>query len=326
MPQKDSYFFVSYSRQDASLVHKIVSDLNEKGINTWVDSFQLHAGDNWQDAITNGLEGSIGVIVFLSNASMKSNFVLSEVNYILRGGKAPVFPILLEDVQNIIPTNLLSIQWFDFRDATNNYDNRIRQLVDVLNNWIDKPPADISKIDPKKFTDDESFRASGAFPTKKRPPQAVFLVHGHDKNLRDEVKSFLVDKNVAPIILVEEKNNQRQSIFDKFYEMQAKADFAVILLSSDDIGASIEEYYRRDPEGARLGERVFEGRGRQNVIFEMGFFFGRKGIDGVFVLEKRDGPFRYNRPSDLDGRTFEDYNNDWKQSLTDWLISKRIIE
>ena len=100
----------------------------------------------------------------------------------------------------------------------------------------------------------------------------VFVVHGHDEATKEAVARFLSKLSLEPVIL-HEQPNQGRTIIEKF-EGHADVDFAVVLLTPDDVGhpASV-------PEDSRP-------RARQNVIFELGYFVGRLGRSRVCALYK----------------------------------------
>jgi predicted nucleotide-binding protein len=88
----------------------------------------------------------------------------------------------------------------------------------------------------------------------------VFLVHGHDVAAKEAVARFLSTIGLNPIILHEQASGSR-TIIEKF-EHYADVEFAVVLLTPDDIG-----YAKNTPGDARP-------RARQNVILELGYFAG----------------------------------------------------
>ena len=100
----------------------------------------------------------------------------------------------------------------------------------------------------------------------------VFVIHGRDEGTRAIVARFLEQLKLKPVIL-DEQSNQGLTIIEKF-ERHAKVEFAVALLTSDDTGSL-------QGDGSNLNPRA-----RQNVIFELGFFIGKLGREGVCALTK----------------------------------------
>jgi predicted nucleotide-binding protein len=80
-------------------------------------------------------------------------------------------------------------------------------------------------------------------------------------------------------------------------------NFAIILLSPDDVGSSKDESIELRP------------RARQNVILELGFFLGKLGRGNVFVLLKKATDFEL--PSDFSGVVYCAYDNTmvWQYKL-----------
>jgi len=98
----------------------------------------------------------------------------------------------------------------------------------------------------------------------------AFIVHGHDEAARETVARFLERLKVDPVILHEQATEGR-TIVEKL-EHYSDVDFAVILLTADDLGAS-----KREPDKK-------QSRARQNVILELGYFVGKLGRDKVCAL------------------------------------------
>ena len=100
----------------------------------------------------------------------------------------------------------------------------------------------------------------------------IFIVHGHDEALKEKVSTVLRKLGLDPIVL-NEKANQGMSILEKI-EKHGNVGFAVVLFSSDDIGAS-----KADHSAAK-----YDDRPRQNVLIELGYFWGKLGRDRVCLL------------------------------------------
>ena len=112
----------------------------------------------------------------------------------------------------------------------------------------------------------------------------VFVAHGHDRGAKEELVRFLEGLDLRPIVLNEEAEAGR-TIIEKFEDYSDVA-YAIILLTPDDIGGTASD--------------ELKPRARQNVIFELGYFFGKLGRDRVVALcKKEDGEFEL--PSDYSG-------------------------
>ena len=125
----------------------------------------------------------------------------------------------------------------------------------------------------------------------------VFLIHGHDHGTKETVARFLQGLDLKPIIL-HEQPNQGRTIIEKF-EDYARTSYAIALLTPDDMGG---------PDADQLKPRA-----RQNVILEMGFFWGSLGRGRVAALLKDD----LDVPSDYDGVVYIelDDNDGWQMKL-----------
>jgi predicted nucleotide-binding protein len=124
-----------------------------------------------------------------------------------------------------------------------------------------------------------------------RPPVDVsgpiFVVHGHARAILHEAVRVLERATGRDVVVLHEQPNSGRTILEKFEAHAAGAAYAVVLLTADDEGGVAADSTRRL-------------RGRQNVIFELGFFFGKLGRDRVAVLLDRN----VERPSDIDGLVY----------------------
>ena len=130
----------------------------------------------------------------------------------------------------------------------------------------------------------------------------IFLVHGHDDEMRETIARALERLDLRVVIL-REQPNQGRTVIEKFSDY-SDVGYAVVALSPDDMG------YDRDAESSEARPRA-----RQNVIFELGFFVGKLGRHKVFVLYRESDGFEM--PSDYSGVLYMPYNpsGNWKFEL-----------
>ena len=140
----------------------------------------------------------------------------------------------------------------------------------------------------------------------KKDLNKVFIVHGHDEEMKQAVARVLLKLNLEAVIL-HEQPDENKTIIEKF-EKHSDVDFSVILLSPDDFAY---------PEGASPNEGRY--RARQNVIMELGYFLAKLGRKRVFVLYRQTDNFEI--PSDYLGVLYTPYDNtaSWQYKLANEL-------
>jgi predicted nucleotide-binding protein len=128
----------------------------------------------------------------------------------------------------------------------------------------------------------------------------IFVVHGRARDQLYETVRVLERGTSLEVVILHEQANAGRTILEKFEDYAANASFAVVLLTGDD-------------EGGIRSSADMRPRGRQNVIFELGFFFGKLGRDRVVVLHEGD----VEKPSDISGLAYIslDQAGAWKQAL-----------
>ena len=112
----------------------------------------------------------------------------------------------------------------------------------------------------------------------------VFIVHGHDGESVLSVERCLDRLGTQPIVL-RDLPGSGKTIIEKFEHYASGSCFAVVLLTPDDLGGKNEDPPSLNP------------RARQNVIFELGFFFAKLGRPRVVGLVK-EGRAKLDLPSD----------------------------
>jgi hypothetical protein len=103
--------FLSYSSQDYFFAEMLALKLEEKGFRLWRDLGAIRAGDDWRNAIEDGIKASAAVVVALSEASATSAYVTYEWAYAL-GLRKPVITVKLAACK--VHPRLEVIQHFDF--------------------------------------------------------------------------------------------------------------------------------------------------------------------------------------------------------------------
>ena len=124
------------------------------------------------------------------------------------------------------------------------------------------------------------------------PPQS-FIVHGHDKVAKLELKNFLQNTlNFPEPIILHEQPNEGRTIIEKFEHYATMSAVVFVLLTPDDITAKGDE------------TDDLKRHARQNVIFEMGYFLGTLGRRSGRVMLLYQPPL--DLPSDISGVVYID--------------------
>lgn len=132
----------------------------------------------------------------------------------------------------------------------------------------------------------------------------VFIVHGHNEELKEKVARTIEKLKLRPVIL-HEQSNEGKTIIEKI-EKHSNVNFAVVLLTYDDYGNVKSENKQNK-------------RARQNVILELGYFIAKIGRENVMPLYEKGVEL----PSDIAGvlYTLIDDTENWKFRLVKELKS-----
>lgn len=123
----------------------------------------------------------------------------------------------------------------------------------------------------------------------------VFVVHGHNGEMKEAVARLIERQNISAIIL-HEQANMGDTIIEKF-ERNSNVGAAVCLFTADDLGRA-------------KSTDVDRKRARQNVVFEAGYFIGKLGRSNVLIIADPGIEI----PSDMQGIVYTDSAN-WQFSV-----------
>ena len=120
----------------------------------------------------------------------------------------------------------------------------------------------------------------------------VFIVHGHNGELKEAV-ARIIEKQSLEAIILSEQTNRGKTIIEKF-EANSNVGAAICLFTADDKGRSASDTSE-------------QGRARQNVVFETGYFIGKLGRENIIIIADSSVEI----PSDLSGVVYTD-KSDWR--------------
>jgi len=153
-----------------------------------------------------------------------------------------VLPVLLRPTPiSTLPLSLQRIQWADITRyppstaASSVAEEIVRALSDPT---VEESPASLPQTEREGLAKAFATQTSGQDrPTEdeEKPPNSVFIVHGHDDEFLHDVVTFVRSLDVTPIVM-KEVGGAATSLIGRFFEIGGAAKFAIVLLSADDMG------------------------------------------------------------------------------------------
>lgn len=185
----------------------------------------------------------------------------------------------------------------------------------------------------------------------------IFIVHGHDSKIKDEVTEYLLSLGLNPIVL-QDQPNLGKTIIEKLEYYVNQTSFAIIIFTKDDFGVSKIDFnmntikqgieymnshgliaeVRGDMRNLINGDidysiivgitdlaeemvKHIKPRARQNVIFELGITFGILHRTNVRVIYEEGVEI----PTDILGYAYTALDDKWKQNLEKELKAVHIL-
>ena len=121
-----SHIFISYAREDRAIALRIEKELRKAKRKGWLDASNILGGQNWRDEIDQAIRTSRAVILILSPAASKSEYVTYEWAYALGVGKR-VVPLLVKKTK--LHPRLEALQYLDFTLPQKRWGQLIEQVT-----------------------------------------------------------------------------------------------------------------------------------------------------------------------------------------------------
>lgn len=286
--------YISYSHRDTKLVEQILASIlplqRDGFIRIWYDR-HLPAGTNWQDTINRNLESADIILLMVSPNYLASDFCynleMPKAMERVSRGEVYVIPIILSKCHwyeapfnrlVALPTNAKPItQWRKREDAVISVTEGIRQTVNEI----------VNRLSSDAIDDGEQMAATKGEATVAGPnlQGKTLIIHGHAEQNRYELRDFLQNRLGLPIpIVMADEFTVGMTLPQKFQYLADQVEFAIAILTPDD-------------KGKAIGDQTYHQRARQNVLIEIGWFWGKLGLERMLLLVKDQVEI----PSDLQG-------------------------
>jgi predicted nucleotide-binding protein len=189
----------------------------------------------------------------------------------------------------------------EWRDIPNGHSFKAK-TGEVINWWPNKGSISCQGLKPIEFQAELDRILDGGVTAVHSANKAakIFVVHGHDRDARDQLELILHRLGLEPFILQNNDAGGKTIIEALEKNIYQNAAFGIILLTPDDYG-----YSKTETEVDR------KPRARQNVILEMGMVMAALGRDKMAILQKQ----ALERPSDTDGILRIEFNGHVREAV-----------
>lgn len=168
--------FLSHSSKDKFFARKLAETLEQNGVEVWIDEAELRVGDSLIGRIAEAIGHSEFVAAILSHNSVRSNWVMKELQWAMNeeiaGRRVKVLPILIERCD--VPEFLRDKIYADFTDS-DEFDAPLGKLLHALG--VERPTASGQAAPP---------------PRPPEPPRAEQRLEGFD-----DIRIVGIDKSRA---------------------------------------------------------------------------------------------------------------------------------
>jgi hypothetical protein len=129
MSKDDLKVFLSHSSRDKELAANLAKDLIQRGIDVWIDVWEMNPGDSLLKKIENEIMQATHFMVLLTPHSLESEWVQKEIEIALKDtiiGQCRIIPVLYDIDYKDVPEVLRDFVQVNLR----NYKKGLKALVD----------------------------------------------------------------------------------------------------------------------------------------------------------------------------------------------------
>ena len=189
----------------------------------------------------------------------------------------------------------------EWRDIPSGHSFRAK-TGEIINWWPGRGTIQCQGHKPAEFQAELERLLAGGMPeaAHKNKAAKIFVVHGHDRDARDQLELILHRLGLEPFILQNNDSGGKTIVEVLEQNIYQDAAFGIILLTPDDYG-----YSKTESEADR------KPRARQNVILELGMVMAALGRNKMAILQKQT----LERPSDTDGILRIEFNGHVREAV-----------
>lgn len=301
--------FVSYASKDAIFADLAKMKLKNSAVEVWLDQSALEAGEEWRDAIDEGITVSDVLLVILTPKACQSSYVTYEWAFALGKG-IKVIPLLLEDCE--IHPRLAVLQYLDFRNhKTAPWDKLAQEILKHSEASSKKDPsAHVRDMTVNQLQDLISGAVSLAMAISKpagpgTPPEDFSTVARSVVDVAQKTKertSALLFQS-KDILWVDDRPNNNineRAAFESLgfkFTLSLSTNEALQILSGKQFAAIISDMGRR--EGPKEGYVLLEALRSKNDKTPFFIYAGSNAPEHKFEAARRGAQGCTNNPREL---------------------------
>ncbi len=95
------HVFISYSRRDIAFAERLARDLQDAGLEIWIDYQSIRGGEYWRKAIAKGIQEADAAIICISPDSIASEWVRREVFWAQNTEKL-IISVMIDDCTDVM--------------------------------------------------------------------------------------------------------------------------------------------------------------------------------------------------------------------------------
>jgi hypothetical protein len=201
-----AHIFISYSRRDATIVDRLIRELQAASVEVWIDREYIGGGATWRREIVDAIENAAAVLLALSPDAAVSDKVRKELDIAEESNK-PLIPVEIRPT--VIPRDmvwhLVDLQRIDAATA---FEDGVRRVVESVRAFV-KSPRTLARLSPEARNEIRGLMMDPGLSPSDRVHLASLIVVKESARIRDQL--------LAALLELDERARKRMESRDKLH-------------------------------------------------------------------------------------------------------------
>jgi CheY-like chemotaxis protein len=298
--------FISYDHVDAEFAENLMHRIKDSGFDSWVDSEDLRAGEEWQVSIDQAIKNAFALIVIMSPDAQASEYVTYEWSFAWGAG-VKVIPVMYKQTQ--LHPRLKTLQYLDFTNyPTRPWDKLFKALELAASSHSSSPTQTTQDMSPEIVEAAKLLVAAAVAQVKEQASETSTHTPIGEKETEKRISELITPKASqqlagAKVLWVDDRpqlNTYERQALEQLgiqFTISTSTDDALEKLQHPNYSVIISDMGR--PPDKEAGYTLLEEIRKRGITTPFIIYAGSRAPEYVTETRRRGGLGTTNRPIEL---------------------------
>ncbi|HYB01696.1 MAG TPA: TIR domain-containing protein [Ktedonobacteraceae bacterium] len=298
--------FISYQHNDDDFAELLKLKIKDAGFDSWVDSEDLQAGEEWQVSIDQAIKGAFALIVIMTPEAQASEYVTYEWSFAWGAG-VKVIPVMYKQTQ--LHPRLKTLQYLDFTSKPKPWDKLFDALKIAASAHSSSPTQTTQDFSPQIVEAAKLIVAAALAQAQEQASEAPTNKPIEEKETEKRISELITPKASqqlagAKVLWVDDRpqlNTYERQALEQLgiqFTISTSTEDALEKLQGDNKYSVIISDMGRPPD-KQAGYTLLEEIRKRGITIPFIIYAGSRAPEYVAETRRRGGLGTTNRPIEL---------------------------